>query len=236
MKEIKLTGGYITIVDDEDYEKFSCYKYQRTKKGYATRHCYTSDGRRTTIQIHREIMNAPKGMQVDHINHNKLDNRKCNLRLVTNQQNKFNSKKPSHAKTSKYKGVSWRKLTGLWIAQIRVNGKDEILGRYDSEETAAVAYNVYAKKYFGEYALLNDVPFDPDWETKKVLDRRSGSGKSRYVGLTYIQKRDAWNVYITVKRERIYVGTFTNEIEAAKAYNEAALKYRGDKAKLNKFD
>lgn len=235
MKEIKLNNGYVTIVDDEDYEKFSCYNYVKTFKGYVSRRCTTPTGRKT-ILLHREIMNAPQGMVVDHINHDKLDNRKSNLRLVTNQQNRFNSNKPNSAKTSKYKGVSWRKYVQLWIASIRFNGKDEIIGRFKSEDTAAVAYNVYAKKYFGEYALLNDVPFDPDWESKKILDRRSGSGKSKYIGLTYIQKRNVWNVYITVERKRIYVGTFEDEIAAAKAYNEAAIKYRGEKAKLNKID
>jgi hypothetical protein len=235
LKEIKFSNGNITIVDDEDYEKFSSYKYYENDKGYAQR-SYGPRSAKKHALLHREIMNAPKGLFVDHINHNKLDNRKSNLRLVTNQQNRFNSNKMKIAKTSKYKGVCLIKKANLWKALIRFNGKDKIIGRFESEETAAVAYNIYAKKYFGEYALLNDVPFEPDWESKKIGNRVRGTGTSKFIGVSYRQKYDDWICNISVNGKSKYLGSFKNEIEAAKAFNEAALKHRGPNAKINKID
>jgi hypothetical protein len=102
--------------------------------------------------MHRLIMNAPIGYDVDHINHNGLDNRRCNLRVCTRTQNQANSK--PRKKSSKYKGVSWSNSENKWRAFIRINGKGKTIGRFDSELDAAEAYNNEAKKCFGEFAYV----------------------------------------------------------------------------------
>jgi hypothetical protein len=96
-------------------------------------------------------MNAKEGQHVDHINGNKLDNRKSNLRIVTNQENCFNSSR----KTGKYKGVSYVKSRGKWLAQIMKDYKNYFIGYYDTDYAAAVAYDKRALELFGTHARLN---------------------------------------------------------------------------------
>ena len=105
--------------------------------------------------MHRFIMDAPKNCCVDHINHNTLDNRKSNLRIVTHKQNLYNYTKTAKKTSSIYKGVYLHKQSKKWCAQIKVNGNHLSLGLYDSEIKAAVAYNMAARYYFGKYAKLN---------------------------------------------------------------------------------
>ena len=97
--------------------------------------------------------------RVDHINHDKLDNRRGNLRLATHQQNKWNVPKQKHRDgrptSSQYKGVSLFKRNGRWTASIKVNDKSVRLGYFDTEEDAARAYDAAARQYFGEFAYCN---------------------------------------------------------------------------------
>jgi hypothetical protein len=105
--------------------------------------------------IHRVIMNCPEGMDVDHINGIRTDNRRCNLRICTRSQNAANSKIRVDSKTG-YKGVSTSSRNKKkWEARITVNYKVIQLGTYLSPEEAAKAYNLAALKYFGEFAKLN---------------------------------------------------------------------------------
>lgn len=98
---------------------------------------------------------------VDHINHDTLDNRRQNLRVVTRRQNQANMRKCSKATSSKYKGVSWDKSRNKWMAALgpKVEGKTRRihLGRFDREEDAALAYNKGASALFGVFAKLNKV-------------------------------------------------------------------------------
>ncbi|ATO12207.1 AP2 domain-containing protein [Bacillus velezensis] len=156
-KEISLSNGGICLVSEEDFDGLSKYKWhRRSSDGYAARTVY-NDGKFKTVRMHREIMNPPKGFVIDHINRDRLDNRRDNLRIATASQNIANSIKPS-TNSSGYKGVQYRKDQGRWRACIRVNKKPISLGQYDSAEKAARAYNAAAIKYFGEYARLNDLP------------------------------------------------------------------------------
>lgn len=156
MKEILLTNGHKAIVDDDDFYELSKFKWYYGK-GYAVRGVQTPKGKRN-ISMHRQILNVvPFGRKptIDHINHDKLDNRKSNLRICTNQENCFNQSK-THGK-AKYKGVIVA-TNGKFIAKIKYNYKTYSLGRYKKEEDAAIAYNNKAKELFGEYALLNLIP------------------------------------------------------------------------------
>jgi hypothetical protein len=149
---IPLTQGKFAIVDAEDYDRLSKYKWCAAKDGetfYAQR---GSNG--TTILMHREIMHAPKGMICDHIDHNGLYNRKSNLRLCTNAQNQYN-KRPKKDCASRYKGVILRRDCKRWRAQIGYNRKRIHLGDFDDQMEAAMAYDDKAVELFGEFAWLN---------------------------------------------------------------------------------
>ena len=101
--------------------------------------------------MHHIIIGKPKkGFHIDHINHNKLDNRKSNLREITPQQNQMNS-----TSKQKFKGVT--KDGQRWKAQLMFNRKHINVGRYNTPDEAALAYNKIATEYFGEYAHLNDI-------------------------------------------------------------------------------
>ncbi len=149
--KIPLTQGYFALVDADDYEKLSQYKWHVNRKGDMLYACRSEKGKK--IKMHRQILNAPPGMHCDHINHNGLDNRKANLRLCTPQQNACN-RRPLE-RTSKYKGVHWDSLSRKWRAEIKHNGRTIHIGFYDYEQDAAIAYDDYAIELFGEFAWLN---------------------------------------------------------------------------------
>ena len=113
-----------------------------------------ADGKHKGYIMHREIMHAKKGEYVDHINGNKNDNRKENLRIVTNQQNACNQGIRSN-NTSGYKGVTWSKNKNKWNAQITTNYKRKSLGYFDCKHKAAQAYNNRAVELHGKFAKLN---------------------------------------------------------------------------------
>lgn len=125
MKKIKLTQGKITVVDDEDFEWLSQYRWCYSH-GYALR--ATNAGAR--IYMHREVNKTPEGSETDHINRNKLDNRKVNLRSVTRSQNTVNHTAHKHNITG-IKGVVWDRKLRKYRAQIGVDKKRVSLGYFD---------------------------------------------------------------------------------------------------------
>lgn len=159
MKKIPLTKGEYTLVDDADYEWLNQWKWHLSHYGYADRRQHLPSSRANQkfkmIKMHRLIMDTPDGLHTDHINGNKLDNRRSNLRICTPTQNQQNSKVRSHSKTG-IKGVQFAYHDKKkFYARIHVNGKEVHLGTFNDITTASEAYNAAAKKYFGEYALLN---------------------------------------------------------------------------------
>ena len=152
-KEIPLTRGHSTIVDDADYPYLSGMKWfslNNSRSFCAARNQWV-DGKRKTVCMHRIILNAPSNMMVDHINGDTLDNRRCNLRLVTNQQNCWNTKKHKDNKSG-FKGVVHSSSSNKYWAHITVDGKQKYLGIFTEPISAALVYDTYAKLYFGEYA------------------------------------------------------------------------------------
>ena len=104
--------------------------------------------------MHREIIDIPAGMVCDHINHNRLDNRKCNLRSFTSAQNQPN-RLPSRNGTSQYKGVCRDKASHKWRAYIGYQNRWIHICYFEDEQEAAIAYDDMAIKLFGEFACLN---------------------------------------------------------------------------------
>ena len=160
--EIQLTQNKATMVDDADYEWLSKNGwYARNTRGlfYAQRTLRTADGKRHQVLMHREIWkhhhgSIPKGMEIDHINGNPLDNRLENLRLCTHAQNMANERKKA-PHSSKYRGVNFNKYKGRWEAKIQSNSKPIHIGTFISETEAAKAYDTMAQELFGNLAQLN---------------------------------------------------------------------------------
>lgn len=150
IRTIPLTQGKVAVIDSEDYPKISKYKWYYHKNGYAY-----SGYRETSKSMHRLILETPNGYDTDHINGNKLDNRKCNLRVATHHQNIMN-RPPSPKTKSGFKGV-WGDGKS-WRAGIKLNGKTKHLGSFPTKYDAARKYNEEAVKAFGEFANLNVIP------------------------------------------------------------------------------
>lgn len=151
MKTIPLTQGKVALVDDEDFERLSRFKWQAAKRNARYYGVRTAD--RKIIYMHREILSAPKGIEVDHENGNGLDNAKENLRLATKPQNGMGFRKLKGR--SKFRGVCWHKLGKKWMASLCKNQRHFYLGLFETEEDAARAYDSAAVLYFGRFAQLN---------------------------------------------------------------------------------
>jgi len=153
MKRIALTQGKFALVDDEDYCLAKKHKWYVTSGGYLL----TRDSK--IGRLHRYILELNgfniKGKIIDHKNENKLDNRKSNLRFCNKSENGANSTKRLSLSKSGYKGVYFSQ--NKWMAKITKNYNDIFIGRYDTKEKAALAYNKKAKELFGEFAMLNKV-------------------------------------------------------------------------------
>jgi hypothetical protein len=148
MKEIKITRGLVTQVDDEWFDELN---QLRIRAKYDGRKYYAVFGVKA-IGIHRVITNAPKGMEVDHIDGNTLNNQANNLRVCTHRENGRNRGKAS-INTSGYKGVF--KKRKKWEAQLNYLGKKIHSKTFDTVKEAAIAYDELAKKYHGKFANLN---------------------------------------------------------------------------------
>jgi len=142
--------GQVCLVDDDFYEHASKYKW-RLIHGYATRHT-TKDGIQYDFKMHREIMNPPKHLDIDHIDGNRLNNQRSNLRVVTRQQNLWNNRVRSDSRTG-FKGVSYHPTKRRkYRTIITLNGKRIPLGYYMTPEEAHRAYCMKAKELFGDFA------------------------------------------------------------------------------------
>lgn len=148
---------YEILYDEEDTELLAQYTWHVSDTGYAMAHDRRPDRSKYHIRMHRRIMEASEGMEIDHINGNSLDNRKENLRVCTHAENGRNQKKPSN-NTSGYKGVSLYKPTNRFRADIQLNGKQNHLGYFKTALEAAEAYNEAAKRLFGDF--MRDLTHD----------------------------------------------------------------------------
>lgn len=154
MKKIPLTQGQFAIVDDEDFEELAKFKWCVHKSGnrlYAKRNALTKNG--AVILMHRFLLNATDSkFIVDHIDGNGLNNLRSNIRACSNSQNLCNRGANKNNSTG-MKGVY--ALGKRWTSKIKTNMKSIHLGVFDTKEDAALAYDMAAKKYHGEFAKTN---------------------------------------------------------------------------------
>ena len=148
---------YEVLISECDFEKVSAHNWFLTfsNKSDGPYFAYrTPRPERKDILLHRFIVNCPSGYCVDHANGNTLDNRRENLRICTQAENRFNSRK-SKSNTSGYKGVSYSSHAKKWRSQIKRNNKIIHLGYYDTPEKAYEAYVAASKKYHGEFGRIS---------------------------------------------------------------------------------
>lgn len=159
MKKISLTNGKVALVDDCDYEYLMQWRWQANGDKYARRIVW-HQRYGEPIWMHRVIAERMGldivGKKIDHFDGNKLNDRRDNLRIATNQQNGSNRGR-NRNNTSGYKGVCWHCRRGKWQAMIRVDGRLISLGYSPDKIEAAKRYNEAAIEYFGEFARLNPV-------------------------------------------------------------------------------
>jgi hypothetical protein len=162
MTKMKISQDKVTTIDSNDYEILSKYKWYASKDGrnhYEVRTSYWDGEKVKHISMSRFLLDDPEGKQVDHINGDTLDNRRCNLRICEQEENAMNQKKAKsyggNECSSQYKGVNKNKKTGKITAYISHNCKRIHLGTFTTEEMAAAAYDEAAIKYFGEFAKIN---------------------------------------------------------------------------------
>ena len=161
MKEIPLTRGYVALVDDEDYERVSAFKWHtliiyRKDKTIANTYAVRTPSKQRSMLLHRFVLNAlDSPLNVDHHpDPSGLNCRKTNLRLATSRQNSQN-RRESTSNRAGMKGVTWRKDHAKWVAYIVVNGKRKYLGEFDDREEAGKAYDSSCIEHFGTFGKTN---------------------------------------------------------------------------------
>lgn len=196
-----------TMIDLEDFNKVNSYSgtyyahYDPSINNYYVRIKIPANqnGKRKELHLHRIIMNVtdPK-LQVDHIYHNTLDNRKSELKVGNQNENQWNQKEP--------KGYHWHEYNKKWCARITINGKGKYLGSFNTEEEAKEAY-LNAKEI---YHTIED-------NDNKICEFEK-SIKKEIKGYYWDKIKNKWKSKIIINKKEIYVGHFDNEEDAHKAY------------------
>ena len=185
IRYIALTKGKFAIVDAEDYDRLMRHKW--TAVCFGGRFYAQRNGGGYSIMMHREIMHAPKGMVVDHINGNGLDNRKCNLRICTQSQNILNSR--PRGGSSRFKGVYYDKTRNKYVAFVWENRRPVHIGRYEDEIEAARARDYRAVEIGGLYVWLN---FPEEWPKERIraVYKKAQAARRRALARTQSPRAD----------------------------------------------
>lgn len=216
MKEIMLTNGGCAMVDDENYNYLTQWKWFRSPNGYAI----STIG---LIKMHRLITGAKKGELVDHIDHDTLNNTKLNLRIVSTQKNVHNQNKRANTKNN-FKGVCFKPRHGLWESRCRMFGKNHELGLYKSEIAAAYAYNKKAQE-LSDCILINklNLPVDvlEDMIINDKVTYKRAVKQSTQKGVFWHSGHRKWVVIFRKCNQTTRLGEYADEdtaISVAKEY------------------
>jgi len=185
MKLIKLGGKKYSlnaIVDDDDFDRISKYKWSVHKKGncfYAHRG-FVCNGKLKHVLMHQEILNFPKDLDIDHINGNSIDNRKSNLRICLHQENAYN-RRPNKDTETGYKDIHFVQKTHQFTVCITSNSKKHGIGNFKTLSEAIEAYNKAADKLHGEFAFKQEMPPSDFWwkRAQKVIVDGTGTFSKR---------------------------------------------------------
>lgn len=239
-------GEKIVLFDDEDYELVSQINWKIVKskeidtsdvfyaRGIVPKKIFDKYGQ-NSVRMHRIIMSAKKEEQIDHINHNGLDNRKANLRIATNSQQTANTRLQARSTTG-FKGVTFKSKKKLYISRIRIDGKLIGGGLFKNKYQAALKYNEMAIKYFGEYACINQLTEDEIKLAKEYIPNRIyKTNKTGYMGVS-ISKQNLKKKYMSTiwfGNKNVHLGFFEYPKDAAIAYNTFIIENNMDLRRLN---
>jgi hypothetical protein len=232
----RVFGKMIASVDDEDYQRIKdiAWYIDKSKRQFYLKAKIRVNGKLKGISMHRYIMNFPK-KGIDHKDGNGLNNKKNNLRICTNKQNSRNSQMPTR-NTTGFKGVRFAKKEQKYHARVVVNGNMISGGLYTNILRAAKKYNEMALQYFGEFAKLNEFTAEqmeylltPYIKEKRMIK----PNKTGYIGVYRVNKNKPYRAEININKKQIGLGYFHTAELAAKAYNDAAIKYKKENANLN---
>lgn len=234
----KKYGEWYVIINKEDFIKIKDIRWQISKSGntsYAVAFGRKQDGTQTTIRMHRLIMGNPK-YKVDHKDMNGLNNTRQNLRVASSAQNRANSKKPS-TNTTGFKGVFYCNTFKAYKVCLTYNGKSYYGGTFTNVLSAARKYNELALKYNGEFAGLNKFTEKQLQELQKLPHKegkRPKSNKYGYIGIGVDKDRpNKYKAVISINKKVIKIGNYATAIEAARAYDIAAIKHYGKTKAIN---
>jgi hypothetical protein len=174
VKQISIAGGVCAYVDAADFDWINRRNWC-LYNGYAARR---EKGK--TIYLHRAIMQPPQGMVVDHVNHNRLDDTRANLKVCTQRENLRNSEK-RRGTASRFRGLYFEKRTGKWCARIKFEGGYIYIGSFADEIEAARAHDRAAVAYFGEFARLNFLEEWPVERRREVYEQPEAAEKRKEI-------------------------------------------------------
>lgn len=223
------------IVDDDKWYELSKYSWF-LHNGYVG--AYINKKR---ISMHRYLMNAEKGIFIDHYNNNSLDNRVKNLRIATAAQNSYNKSQSNHT-LHKYKGLSYDKKCKTYKSTIRKDGKEYYLGNYKTEVEAAIAYNLKAIVLFEDFARLNIIDISDELQQEyknSILEKWKKQNEIVNTKGTFLKSSGRYQSKITINRITYSLGTYKTLTEAAIAYNVGLIIILGEeiaKPKINTID
>ncbi len=231
---VPLTQGYFSKIDIRFIPIISKHNWCFST-GYAVRSVW--DGKTKKMgreHLHRLILGLGPFLQnkimTDHINKDRLDNRFDNLRMSTCSQNLANSGSRTNS-TSKYNGVSFNTDLNKWATQISYGGNHRHLGYFETEESAARKYDIYAYYYHKEFATLN-FPTEVDniaeqLKINPILPYNPKTNREGYIGVTkekHLESRP-YRARIKIDGQKIHLGCFEKAECAGRAYDKAVIKY-----------
>jgi len=233
--------GIAVEIDEEDLELFEKYTWYVSPKGYLMRNTsYRKDGKicGKALFFHREVIIAHGGDlkdgYVDHKDRNKLNNQKENLRYPVTKAENMRNREQQKNNLYGYKGIYFHKNRRCpWAARIACDGKQIFIGWYLTPEEAALAYNEAAKKYFGEFAYLNEVAEIPKVAVPHQTARSDNTSGYKGVSRNNNKTGKFWTAKITYNKKTHSLGNFETPEEAALAYNKKSIELFGDKAFIN---